>query len=312
MTKLRRNHHRSDRSGFSGMLIKVGLFFIVAILGFVYLYRMLNNIPSHHHESDHSNTEYDVNSYDGEGAFANEDILPDGSNGQVIKHDFYALSYLEEYEVPEWVAYKLTASSLKQPNVKRAKKFTEDYAVDTKSARHSDYTRSGYTRGHMAPAGDMAFSTKAMKQTFFMSNMTPQTRAFNGGVWRELEETVRDWAMDNEELYIVSGPIFNNKPKNFIGKKTRVAVPDAFYKVILDNYGKEKKAIGFILPHAKSTETLDRYAVTIDEVEEVTGLDFFSKILKEDESELESELSVRQWPLDKRRYKQRTNNWNNN
>jgi len=310
MTKLRRNHHRTDRSGFSSMLMKVGLFFIVAILGFVYIYKNVNG-PKTNYQGSNNSSGYDLNTYEDTESLTSAEIIPDGSTGEIVNHDYYSLSYIEEYEVPEWVAYKLTANSLRQPNVKRAKRFTQDYAVKTKSAKHKDYSHSGYTRGHLAPAGDMAFSTEAMKQTFFMSNMTPQTRAFNGGVWRELEETVRDWAMANDELYIVSGPIFNQKPKNFIGKN-KVAVPDAFFKVILDNYGNTQKAIGFIIPHKKSSETLDNYAVTIDEVEQLTGFDFFDKILLEREEQIESSISVKEWPLDKRRYKQRTNNWNNN
>lgn len=312
MTKLRRNHHRSDRSGFTGMLIKVFLFFVIAILGFIYLYRILNtpNGNDRAHSSNDSSS-YKLNSYEEKESKATDEIMPSGSKGEIVEHDYYTLSYNEEYEVPEWVSYKLTAASLRQPNVKRAKRFTQDYAVSTKSAKHKDYSHSGYTRGHMAPAGDMAFSTDAMKQTFFMSNMTPQTRAFNGGVWRELEETVRDWAMDDEELYVVSGPIYNQKPKNFIGEN-RVAVPDAFFKVILDNHGNTQKAVGFVIPHEKSTQTLDKYAVTIDEVEAITGFDFFGQILVDREEKIESSLSIKEWPLDKKRYKQRTNNWNNN
>ncbi len=307
MAKLRRNHERKDKSGFSTLFVRVILFFIVAIMAFIYLYRMLNT-------TELSSKKVERASYDQDFEMPLEesfDFIPSNSSGQIVFHDHYALSYIEEYEQAEWTAYRLTAESLRQPNVKRERRFTEDYEIKSKSARHKDYSHSGFTRGHLVPAGDMAFNRNAMKQTFFMSNMSPQIKAFNGGIWRELEETVRDWAMDNEELYVVSGPIFTSKPKEFIGQN-RVAVPDSFYKVILDIEGKEKKGIAFIFPHEKSTKPLQDFAVKIDEVEKRTGLDFFAALLDQNEEELESAFSIKQWAFDKKRFKQRVNNWNNN
>lgn len=311
MAKFRRNHERGDKSGFSGLLVRVLIFLGVAAVAMVYLYRNLSEMTtSSNHKEGHKHTDYDSSTtYQPDQADLN--YIPKGSSGDIIHHDYYSLSYNEEYEVPEWVAYKLTAEALRVPNVPRSKRFTEDYAVKTKSARHKDYSHSGYTRGHMAPAGDMAFNTTAMKQTFFMSNMTPQLRAFNGGIWRELEENVRDWAFDNDELYIVSGPIFTQKPKDYIGKN-RVAVPQEFYKAILDNSGREKKAIGFIMPHKKLTKSIAEYAVSIDEIEHKTGFDFFSDVLEGNEEQLESSYDMDDWEIDKKRFKQRVNNWNNN
>lgn len=308
MAKFRQNHQRGDKSGFGGLFKRVLMFFGLAIFGFVYIYNTLSG-------NDSVGSDRQEIQYQGDQSFTPEsnfnDFQPEGSSGQIINHDYYSLSYNEAFEVPEWVAYKLTAESLRAPRVPRKKRFTEDYEVKSKSARHKDYSHSGYTRGHMVPAGDMAFTEKAMKQTFFMSNMTPQIKAFNGGIWRELEESVRDWAFDNDELYVISGPIFNGKPKDYIGSN-RVAVPDAFFKAILDNEGKEKKAIGFIMPHKKSTMTIDKYAVSIDEVERKTGFDFFGNLLKENEEEIEANFNSKKWRLNKKRHKQRVNNWNNN
>ena len=161
--------------------------------------------------------------------FAHDDrfYLPDGAEGQVIHHTYYSLVYNEKNEIPAWVAYVLTKSDLKKPNVKRANKFRADYDVTSRSAFHRDYTHSGYTRGHMAPAGDMAFNETAMNESFFMSNMCPQIRAFNNGIWRELEETVRDWAYDNDRLYVVSGPVLEGIDQR-IGDN-RVGVPTVSY-----------------------------------------------------------------------------------
>ena len=238
-------------------------------------------------------------------------FLPDDGS-DVVHHSYYSLGYNPELEVPNWVAYKLTEESLRVKNVKRAKRFITDNSVKGKSARHSDYTNSGYTRGHMAPAGDMAFSKDAMQESFYMSNMAPQLRAFNNGIWRELEENVRDWAYDNDEIYVVSGPLFYSSRPQKIGQ-TRVAVPDAFFKVVLDIEGNKQKSIAFIIPHEKSAQHLREYAVTIDKVEEEIGYDLFADLLINEsrEEELEGYMDVNRWQFDKKRFNQRVNHWNN-
>ena len=243
--------------------------------------------------------------------FVNRDYIPKGDYDELIHHSYYSLDYNEEYEVPNWVAYKLTEESLDIKNVPRQKRFNVDPEVDKRSAKHSDYTHSGYTRGHMAPAGDMAFNTEAMKESFFMSNMTPQLRALNGGIWRELEENVRDWAYDNDEIYVVSGPLYYSGNPQRIGKN-KVAVPDAFFKAILDNKGKQKKSIGFLIPHSKSDKHLKEYAVSIDKIEEETGLDLFSEIFDNvrSEEELERSYNVNYWQISRKRFEQRIKHWN--
>jgi len=238
-------------------------------------------------------------------------FLPESTTGDVIHHKHYSLSYDEDHEQAEWVAYKLTEESLRLPNVKRAKRFNYDKKVSSRSAVHSDYTRSGYTRGHMAPAGDMAFSIKAMQESFYMSNMSPQVKECNGGIWRELEETTRDWAFDHDELYVVSGPVLEEG--HIITKigKNRVSVPDLFYKIILDNKGPKKHAIAFLIPNEKSTKPLKDYIVSIDEVEALVGIDFFSDFLPEDqESALERSTSRSGWKFSTKRFENRVRNWN--
>lgn len=243
-----------------------------------------------------------------------ENWLPISTTGDVISHDHYTLSYDEDHEQAEWVAYKLTEASLKIPNVPRAKRFNPDPAVPTRSAHHRDYTRSGYSRGHLAPAGDMAFDKRAMQESFYMSNMSPQLRGFNGGIWRELEETVRDWAYHNDELYIVTGPVLTQDHiVKQIGKSNKVSVSDMFYKVILDDYGKDSKAIAFLIPNAISENPLVDYAVTIDSVEAVTGLDFFGGAFdSKKEKKLESNISLHKWKFSSQRYNLRVNSWNHN
>ena len=237
--------------------------------------------------------------------------LPKGNEAKITHHSYYSLAYNNKMEVPEWVAYKLTENSLRVKNVPRASNYSQDHKVNGRSARHSDYSNSGYTRGHMVPAGDMAFNTHAMKESFFMSNMCPQLKEFNGGIWRELEENVRDWAYDNEVLYVASGPIFNDPNPQRIGKN-RVAVPDAFYKVILDYEGVKKKGIAFKIPHQKSDRHLREYAVSINAIEQELGINFFDDLIENNkrEEKLESSFDFQRWPVDKTRFQQRVNHWN--
>ncbi|GLR15400.1 endonuclease [Portibacter lacus] len=235
----------------------------------------------------------------------NRFYLPTGSNGELIHHTYYSLAYNEKMEQADWVAYELTKAQLLKPNVKRERQFRPDYDVSTQSAFHRDYTRSGYTRGHLAPAGDMAFNVEAMKESFFMSNMSPQLESFNGGIWRELEENIRDWAFDNDRLYIVTGPVLKKGIIKKIGDN-KVAVPKYFFKVVLDIVGNEKKGIGFIMENEMSEVPLQEYAITIDSVEQFTGFDFFSDLITEDvEEEIESKVNVKDWRFDKRKFEDR-------
>ena len=237
------------------------------------------------------------------------DYLPTAT-GEVIHHTYYTLSYKEAYEQPEWVAYILTKASIIKPNVKRERDFLPDPNVSTYSATTDDYKGSGYTRGHMVPAGDMAFDATAMRETFYMSNMSPQLRQLNGGIWRELEENVRDWAYKADSLYVISGPILTNPIKK-IGRKNRVSVPSAFYKVLLDNKGPEKKAIGFIIPHELSEKRLESYMVSVSDIEAVTGMKFFANMSNQQEiSKLKTTLEPAKWNVNEKRYQLRINKWN--
>ena len=236
--------------------------------------------------------------------------LPNTKNGKVIHHEHYALSYDENHEQAEWVAYELTKNDLRKPNVKRTNNFRPDPKVRSKSANDNDYRGSGYDRGHLVPAADMAFTKEAMSETFFMSNISPQVRAFNQGIWRELEELTRDWAYKSKHLYVVSGPIFGNS-REHVGYN-RVTIPDGYFKVLLDLAEPEKKGIAFIIPNEKSSERLNQFATSIDEAEAQTGFDFFPELLEPElEKDLESNFNVKKWPTNEKKYNLRINKWNN-
>lgn len=307
MVKFRQNHGKSAKGGFMSRIVTFTVFLILAICGL--FYTMKDSIVSDKGRSQSRSV--DRNYTPPPSDIEKRNFLPKGSKGELVHHTFYSLSYSEKHEQAEWVAYKLTKSSLQAKNVPRAKRFNADYSVKSQSAFHSDYTHSGYTRGHMAPAGDMAFSEQAMKETFLMSNMSPQTRGCNNGVWKELEEQVRDWAYDDKEVYIVTGPFLDNVSGR-IGKKNKVSIPTEFFKIILDIEGSDKKAIAFIIPNDTTDATLQSYAVSIDHLESRLGIDFFANLLDErDEDKLESSFDLSKWEFDKKRYKSRVEKWNN-
>jgi len=235
-------------------------------------------------------------------------VAPD--QGSLIRHRYFTLAYREEHEQAGWVAYILTREELEQPWVRRSDRFEEDPKVTTGSATWYDYRGSGYDRGHVVPAADRAFSREAMEETFLMSNISPQEHHFNGGIWRELEELTRNWAKRNGKLYVVSGPVLNQKSNGRIGDNG-VTVPAAFFKVLLDLSEPELKGIAFLLPNEISFAPLADYAVSIDSVEAYTGIDFFPELMTPElEKALEASFALKSWPFSPEKYQRRINKWN--
>ena len=211
---------------------------------------------------------------------------------QIIYHTGFTLSYNETHEQASWVAYELTANELIK-KVNRSNNFKKDPKVKTVSALPSDYLRSGYDRGHLAPAADLSWSPTTMQESFYMSNMSPQKPGFNRGIWKKLESYVRQWAYENKSIYVVTGGILSSV-KTSIGE-SNVGIPLYYYKVILDYTQPEIKGIGFILPNSSSSKPLQNFAVSIDEVERRTGIDFFYNLPDIDEQKIESTFNVSSW-----------------
>lgn len=223
---------------------------------------------------------------------ADFNFLPTSTTEQVVHHQFYSLSYHEKYEQAEWVAYELTQKQLLSIPIKRPY-FEQDPKVTTQSAHYKNFKNSGYNKGHLCPAGDRKFSAEAYNETFFTSNISPQTYEFNGGVWNRLEEKVRYWVQKYQKLYIVTGGILTPNLKT-IGTE-KVAVPQYFYKIILDYDGAETKAIAFLMPHEKSEKGLYQFVSSIDEIEVLTGIDFFPELPDELENDIEKLSSYKDW-----------------
>lgn len=302
MAKLRRNHaDQAKQSG--GMIAKVGIFGAIAG-GLYFLFSFFGGggeTPFTEEETGEPSV------YAGEAHF-----LPGHIRGAEVYHyQDYSLSYNEDYEQPNWVAYVLTKENLIKPWTERNDNFRADPAIRTGSSTPNDYRGSGYDRGHMVPAADMAYDAAAMDETFLMSNITPQSRNFNQGIWRELEELTRDWAKKFARLYVVTGPVFSIEPKGYIGKDNEVAIPAAYYKVILDLDDPEQKGIAFILDNEVNYEPLYKFATSIDEVEELTGINFYEDFMPAAlEEELEGNFNIDLWPFNKRKYELRVEKWN--
>ena len=211
----------------------------------------------------------------------------------IVDREGFALGYIEYHEQPAWVIYKLTRAEVQAKVAKRTNRFREDPEIPTGSATNADYRKSGYDRGHLAPAADMAFSVQTMADSFFFSNMSPQVPAFNRGIWKRLEEQVRKFALQEGEIMVVTGPVLPKEKSITIGNN-KVTVPDRYYKVVYD-LTPPQKMIGFIIPNGGSTRPLQDFAVTVDAIEKETGLDFFSLVSRQEQDRLESTITLDAW-----------------
>lgn len=205
------------------------------------------------------------------------------------------LSFNPRLHVPNWVSWELTADEI-NGSVARKDKFVSDPDIEGCSETW-DYSYSGYDRGHMAPAGDMKWSAKAMEETFYLSNICPQVHSLNSGAWKKLEEKCRKWAGSHEKIYIVCGPIVEPGPADEYIGDSRVWVPRRFFKVVIAPYSTPALGIGFIMPNGKVTGGMQQCVVSIDEIEELTGHDFFASLPDELENELESQANFAKWEL---------------
>lgn len=211
---------------------------------------------------------------------------------QVITHVGYTISYNSHWLIPNWVAYCLTAEEVAGtfPRPKRA--FEPDPQVKGKSAEHRDYSNSGYSRGHMAPAADMKWSEQAMSESFYLTNICPQTPELNAGVWERLEKRCRALAGESD-LYICCGPLMSKAPER-IGENG-VAVPTGFYKVLCMRRNGKWQAIGFMFPNTACKGSMFDFSCSVDDVEKTTGHDFFHTLPNDIEKSIESSYVIKDW-----------------
>jgi endonuclease G len=225
-------------------------------------------------------------------SIANLELPRPSPHDQIIKHTGYFLSFNSAFRIANWVAYELTAEETVAV-VKRNDKFIPDPLLSSGTVSNADYKGSGYDRGHLAPSADMCYSYQTMAESFYLSNMAPQVPGFNRGIWSKLEAQVRQWAVDDKAVYVVTGTVLT-KGLPAIGYH-QITVPALFYKVILDYTEPDIKGIAFILPNQGSQEPLQHFAVTIDSVERFTGTDFFYQLPDEQEKIIESTVDLNKW-----------------
>lgn len=219
---------------------------------------------------------------------------PDSRPHQLLRRTGYTVSYNSHWKLPNWVSYELLRSEL-QGEAARSNRFVTDTEVKGTPADTRDYTHSGYDRGHMAPAGDMKWSERAMDESFLLSNICPQSPGLNRGRWKELEELVREWANRDSALLIACGPIVSDSPRT-IGRN-RIAVPDRYYKVVAAPYIDRPRGIAFLFDNSDEQPALRALAVPIDSVERITGIDFFYNLPDSIETQIESNLWIDVWNL---------------
>lgn len=223
--------------------------------------------------------------------------MPATARGEkVLRHTGYTLSYNNRTNCPNWVAWELTSAEAKAQG-QRSNDFAPDPLVEERNrVTTDDYRGSGYDRGHMCPAADMKWSPDAQRECFYMSNMCPQLHALNAGCWERLETACRRWATQEGSVYIACGPVFKRGRKvQTIGREHQVRVPDGFFKVVLSLQKGKEKAIGFYYAHNDSNQTMESAVMTVDEVEAMTGYDFFYQIDKTIEQRVEASANLRAW-----------------
>lgn len=220
-------------------------------------------------------------------------VTPDSVPSMILERAGYVTSYNKKTKLPNWVAWHLTAENTKGSHSRKGIDFMEDEDVPTPRADDWDYYNSGYDRGHMCPAGDNKWDSEAMRQSFLFTNICPQAPGLNRGDWNEMENACRSWARENGDIYIVCGPILYKVRHKTIGKH-KVVVPEAFFKVVLCMRG-TPKAIGFIYKNGDGNRPKGDYVNSVDEVERITGFDFFQSLPDDVEKALEATADLDEW-----------------
>ena len=214
---------------------------------------------------------------------------------QILKRRAYTTSYNNKSKTPNWVAWHLTKAHTYGDHQRKNEVFFEDETIESSlRATDNDYYNSRYDRGHMCPAGDNKWDAQAMRESFLFTNICPQNPGLNKYEWNDLEIQCRDWAREYGAIDIVCGPIFSSTGDQKTIGRNKVWVPDAFFKVILCRQG-NPKAIGFIYRNEGKKQTQEEALRSVDEIETLTGIDFFPSLDDATETRIEAETSLEEW-----------------
>lgn len=214
----------------------------------------------------------------------------------LVEYQGYVSSYSSLTKTPEWVAYELTKDETYGDAVREGKYFSRDERLHLPQPDDYDYRGSGWTRGHLAPAADFRWSDEAMWETFHFTNCCPQDEELNNGMWNTLEKKCRTWARKFGKVYIVTGPIVGENRYGAIGN-SHVVVPDAFFKAVMVQSGNRWQSIAFVMQNRPYNENMQKCAMSVDELEEITGLDFFTAMDNETEALAENSYRLSFWKL---------------
>ena len=214
----------------------------------------------------------------------------------IIEYNGYTVSYDEAARIPVWVAYELTADEANGTIGRSGKNFRPDEKAKVAQADNYDYRGTGWSRGHMAPAGDFKWDDGAMWDTFYYTNCCPQDEKLNNGSWNVLENKVRSWARQFGNVYVVTGPIIGQNQSGKIGTH-RVVVPDAFFKAILVYSDDAYHGIGFVMFNNSDTQRLPDSYLSINDLEKICGLDFFPALDDSLEETVEESVDLNFWKI---------------
>lgn len=213
------------------------------------------------------------------------------ADAKSIEHTAFTISYLDNHKHAEWVSYCLIGEELKSANVKRKDNFKVDPKY-TACANDKDYAKSGYDRGHLFPAAN-ACTGEIMDESFYYTNMSPQVPSFNRGIWKRMEAKVRDWAIEYDTIYVVTGALLADN-LDYIGNN--VSIPKYYYKVVLVNTVKCKQALAFFIGNGDiKSKKLENFAVSVNIIELITGLNFCKNLDEELQKLVESEVDIANW-----------------
>ncbi len=275
----RRRNTRRNRTSPATIIAVLALFILVSLIAHATCERFKSN---HHGQLADSEL----------GPFTAV-VTPDGHNGETLDYGFFTVDFNPEHHQPNYAVWVLTRDMVENADNPRKNNFRPDPDVEG-SATPADYRNSGYDRGHIVPAGDMKHAPDAMDRTFFMTNISPQAGQLNSGPWKKLEDNCRAWAVRDNALVIVAGPILTDRMNRHIGR-TGVSVPSRYFKVILAPYANPPRGIGFIMNNGDNPGGVQATAMTIRQVEEITGYDFFSALPDDIENDLETQSRYSTW-----------------
>ena len=221
--------------------------------------------------------------------------MTNAKNITPLRRYAYRSWYSETLRIPMAVAWYLTGPHTRGNSQRQQQSFRPDQDVKGSPVTTYDYMQSGYDRGHMCPAGDTKWNQKAQEETFLLTNICPQNHNLNKNDWNDVEQLCRQWARKYGCVYIVCGPVLRGTQHQQIGpRQRRITVPEAFYKVVLRT-GKNPAAIGFLYDNRGQRQPMKQAVRSVDEIEQLTGFDFFSALDDSTERRIEAKAALSDW-----------------